>query len=269
MDPILLSFLVLQRLLVAVFVSLLIAFRAHKRKSLSTYGVVAGFFVMALHIFVGFRFGAMLLTFFLTSSMLTKLREDKKQNINTEFKHGGQRNWLQVLANSAIASVLVVTIWVLTKGHDSCLNSKESALITVLIGGVIGHSLIQQNSLEYTHEVFGPDSMLSPVRKRTNGGVTKAGFLAAAAAGSLVGFSFVILELLTTTCGFDIALKQLLFIPIATLAGLCGSVIDSLLGATLQFTGFCSIRQKIVGKPGAQDQRLKRFQVSTFLTTMQ
>lgn len=46
---------------------------------------------------------------------------------------------LQVLANSAIASVLVVAIWVLTEGEDKCLNSKDSPLITSLIGGIIGH----------------------------------------------------------------------------------------------------------------------------------
>lgn len=46
---------------------------------------------------------------------------------------------LQVLANSGIASVLVVTIWVFAEGQDKCLNSKDSALITSLIGGVIGH----------------------------------------------------------------------------------------------------------------------------------
>ena len=84
-----------------------------------------------------------------------------------------------------------------------------------------------------------------PVKRGTNGGVTIAGLLAAAAAGSVIGLSFVLLGLLTTRCESDIALKQLLVIPIATLAGLLGSIIDSLLGATLQFTGFCSVRNKV------------------------
>ncbi|CAL5201522.1 unnamed protein product [Lathyrus oleraceus] len=88
------------------------------------------------------------------------------------------------------------------------------------------------------------------VRKGTNGGVTKAGLLAAAAGGSVIGLSYVLLEFSTIKCGSDRVLKQLLVIPIATTAGLGGSIIDSLLGATLQFSEFCSIRQKVVGKPG-------------------
>ncbi|CAI8606500.1 unnamed protein product [Vicia faba] len=71
--------------LVSVSVGSFIAFRAHRKNSLSTSGAFAGFFVMSLHIFIGFR-------------------RDKIRN-----------------------------------GKDYCLNSKDSPLITAIIGGVIGH----------------------------------------------------------------------------------------------------------------------------------
>jgi uncharacterized protein (TIGR00297 family) len=242
--------------LLAVTIGFLISFRAHRKKSLSTSGALAGFFVMSLHIFVGFRFAAMILAFFFTSSSLTKKGQDMKKKIDPEYKQGGQRNWIQVLSNSAIASVLVVALWVLTEGKDRCLNSKDSALITSLIGGIIGHySCSNGDTWSSEIGVLSDDrprliTTFKPVRKGTNGGVTKTGLLAAAAGGSVIGLSYVLLELLTIRCGSDKIAKQLLVIPVATVAGLGGSIIDSLLGATVQFSGFCSIRQKVVGKPG-------------------
>ncbi|XP_028801211.1 protein PGR [Neltuma alba] len=241
---------------IALFLSLLIAIRAYRRKSLSLSGAISGFVIMAIHISVGYRFGAMLLVFFFTSSKLTKIGEDKKRKVDPEFKEGGQRNWIQVLSNSGVATVLVIIVWKLTEGQDKCLNSKDSALITSLIGGIIGHySCCNGDTWSSELGILSEDqprliTTFKPVRRGTNGGVTKAGLLAAAAAGSVIGLSFVLLGLLTTRCDSDVALKQLLVIPISTLAGLGGSVIDSLLGATLQFSGFCTVRNKIVGKPG-------------------
>ncbi|KAF8407005.1 hypothetical protein HHK36_006127 [Tetracentron sinense] len=244
------------RPLVALVVSSAIALRSFKRKSLDLSGAVLGFIVMSVHIAVGYRFGALLLVFFFTSSKLTKVGEEKKRKIDADFKEGGQRNWIQVLSNSGIAMVLVVIVWKLTGGQDKCLDSKESTLITCLIGGIIGQYSCC-NGDTWSSEI----GMLSdaqprlittfkPVRKGTNGGVTTTGLLAAAAAGSVIGLTFVLFGLFTTKCTSNVALKQLLVIPLAAMAGLCGSVIDSLLGATMQFSGFCTVRNKVVGKPG-------------------
>ncbi|KAK2631324.1 hypothetical protein EUGRSUZ_L03082 [Eucalyptus grandis] len=113
---------------VAALVAAFVAARAYRRKSLDLSGALAGFLVMAVHIAAGY-----------SSSKLTKVGEEKKREVDADFKEGGQRNWIQVLSNSAVATVLVVVICTLTGWKDECLDSGKSALITSLIGGVIGH----------------------------------------------------------------------------------------------------------------------------------
>ncbi|CAK7334860.1 unnamed protein product [Dovyalis caffra] len=296
-----------------------------------------------------YRFGAILLVFFFTSSKLTKVGEDKKRRIEAEFKEGGQRNWIQVVSNSGIATVLALAIWRLAGWEDKCLDGKESALITSLIGGIIGHysccngdtwsselgvlsdaqprlittfkkissekfnkwnkeksnkqesedgdyraleklwwsvgfrrgeehrEVNMEEDINGGHREGEESGQGAPVRRGTNGGVTLAGLLAAAAAGSVIGLAFVLLGLFTTKCVFDVALKQLLVIPVAALAGLCGSLIDSLLGATLQFSGFCTVRNKVVGKSGPTVKKISGLSildnnavnlVSVLLTTL-
>lgn len=242
--------------LIAVLISSFIAIRAYRRKSLDLSGALAGFLVMTIHFAINCRFGAILLAFFLSSSKLTKVGEEKKRRFDADFKEGGQRNWIQVLFNSGISAVLAVLIWKLSGWEDKCLDTKESTVITSLIGGIIGHYSCCNGDTWSSELGVLSDAQprlittFKPVRKGTNGGVTMLGLVAAAAAGSVIGLTFVLFGFFTTKCEYDVALKQLLVVPLAAMAGLCGSLIDSLLGATLQFSGFCTVRKKVVGKPG-------------------
>ncbi|XP_047961050.1 protein PGR-like [Salvia hispanica] len=252
----------LVQLLVAAVLSAAISIRSYRKKSLDLSGALSGFAVMTIHFAINYRFGALLLAFFVSSSLLTKVGEDKKKKVDADFKEGGQRNWIQVFSNSGIATILVLIAWTQVGMQDFCLNSEESRVMTYLAGGILGHYCCS-NGDTWSSElgVLSDDqprliTNFKPVQKGTNGGVTKAGFLAAAAAGSVLGLTFVILGFLTTNCTFNVAMKQLLLIPVSALSGLCGSVIDSLLGATLQYSGFCSVRKKVVSKAGPTVKRI-------------
>lgn len=84
------------------------------------------------------------------------------------------------------------------------------------------------------------------VKKGTNGGVTISGLAAAAAAGCAIGLAFVGVGFVTTNCEACVARRQMLMIPLATFSGLLGSLIDSFLGATLQYSGYCSMHKKVL-----------------------
>ncbi|KAJ9168411.1 hypothetical protein P3X46_019938 [Hevea brasiliensis] len=242
--------------LIAVLISSLIAIGAYRRKSLDLSGAVTGFLVMTIHFAINYSFGAILLAFSFSSSEITKVGEEKKRRIDADFKEGGQRNWIQVLFNSGMSTVLAVVFWKLSGLQDKCLDTKESTVITSLIGGIIGHYSCSNGDTWSSELGVLSDAQprlittFKPVRKGTNGGVTMVGLVAAAAAGSVIGLTFVLFGFFTRSCEYDVALKQILVIPLAAMAGLCGSLIDSLLGATLQFSGFCTVRNKVVGKPG-------------------
>ncbi|KAK9697755.1 hypothetical protein RND81_08G059300 [Saponaria officinalis] len=249
--------------ILAILISSIIAIRAYYKKSLNFSGAISGFFVMFIHLAANLRFGALLLVFFFSSSKLTKVGAEKKRKSEDDYKDGGQRNWVQVLCNSSIAAILIATIWNLVGWEEKCLDSRESSLITALSGGIIGHYCCSNGDTWSSEIGVLSESQprlittFKPVRKGTNGGVTRTGLLAAAAAGTVVGLTFVVLGFFTAKCSTtNVALKQLLVIPLSAVAGVVGSLVDSLLGATLQFSGFCSVRNKVVGKPGPTVKRI-------------
>ncbi|KAH0458172.1 hypothetical protein IEQ34_013487 [Dendrobium chrysotoxum] len=314
------------RFYLAVLISSVIAARAFRRKSVDLSGVAAGIPVMVIHTVAGYRFAVLLLVFFFSSSKLTRVGEEKKRAVDAEFKEGGQRNWKQVLANSGIASILLIILATLANGQDRCLDTNESKIITSLMGGIIGHyaccngdtwsselgilSITQPRLIttfkvvrkscnledcwertmaetewkeagaellllrrkvgrqelavtlkEADKQLWANTSVLEAnsqlrqfsgvtVPKGTNGGITLDGLLAATVAGIVIGVPFILVGLITAECSANVAWRQLLVVPVAAFAGLFGSLLDSFIGATLQFSGYCSVRKKVVAKPG-------------------
>ena len=95
----------------------------------------------------------------------------------------------------------------------------------------------------------------------TNGGVTALGWVASASGGAVVGAAFHLgqsaLRAVATDGGALVAPSNAAsVIAFGAVAGVFGSLVDSVLGATIQYSGFCEERQKVVSKPGPTVTRI-------------
>ena len=94
------------QLLIGFLCAALIAFLAYRTRSLSKSGALGalleGTIIFGLG---GWQWAVLLLTFFISSSVLTRLFGKKKTSLNEKFDKGGVRDIGQVLANGGIASL--------------------------------------------------------------------------------------------------------------------------------------------------------------------
>jgi len=210
--------MLLQLLLGFLFAGL-IAFAAYRAHSLSKSGawgaLLEGTIIFGLG---GWKWAVILLAFFISSSALTRLFGKKKASLNEKFDKGGTRDIGQVLANGAIASIFaglhfffpaLSWTWVVFAASLAAVNADTWA--TEL--GVLSPSLPRLIS------------SWKPVERGTSGGISLFGTLVAASGAAFIA----ILGALLGPVGHGFANFEIILI-----AGLLGSLFDSLLGATVQ-----------------------------------
>jgi len=230
------------RIVVSIVFSFILAFRGYKKKSLDLSGAISGFLVGLLTTLAGYRYCLVLATFFLSSSALTKYQHNKKSKIEEDFKEGGQRNWVQVFANGATGTVCCV-LQLLYFGMDDTYLSKDNYWATFLkLCFLVHYAVCNGDTWASELGVLSQGkpilvTTLQTVPTGTNGGISLLGTGASIAGGLLIGFTFWI-------CGIIFAIPnhvpQYSLIFVGLLSGLLGSLVDSLMGATLQVFYFHS-----------------------------
>lgn len=250
------SFHITSQAIGGLFLALVVAAWGYRRSSLSASGAVAATLVGWATLAPSFRAGLVLLSFFFVSSKLTKFGDEEKA-VDEAHKAGGQRNWVQVVCNAAVPALLTLMAGSITGGMDAPLRSVAAPGLAALYGGFLGYyacccgdtwaSELGQLSPEEPRLI----TTLRPVRKGTNGGVTLAGLGASVAGGLFIGVVYYLAGVISPSGNFALGVQQWKVVPLAVVAGLVGSLIDSLLGATVQFTGYNRTTGKITGRVGA------------------
>lgn len=210
--------------LIGFISAVIIAGLAWKAGSLSRSGalaaVVTGGLIFGLG---GMPWAILLLTFFISSSVLSRAFSKRKAGLAEKFSKGNQRDWGQVLANGGLGALLAVGyaiqpqygwLWMAYAGAMAAVNADTWS--TEL--GVLSPK--------------SPRIITSgrPVERGTSGGITLMGTLAALGGAALIGVAAVI---------FSPALDWFPLLVIIILAGLMGSLFDSVLGATIQAIYWC------------------------------
>ncbi|KAJ7329828.1 hypothetical protein JRQ81_016002 [Phrynocephalus forsythii] len=239
------------RWLFSILVPLIIASRGFKKKSLDHGGAIGGLIVGFILTVANYSFFAALLMFFVTSSKLTKWRGEVKKQIDAEYKEGGQRNWMQVFCNGGVPAELAL-LYMIENGPgeipvDFSKQYTASWMCLSLLGALaccagdtwaseIGTAINKEPRLITTWK---------KVPIGTNGGVTLIGLIASLLGGTLVGLAYFISQMIFVN-DLDISAPQWPIIVFGGLAGLLGSIIDSYLGATMQYSGFDTRTGKVV-----------------------
>ena len=104
----------LMQLLLGFLLAVLVSYAAYRTHSLNPSGAIAATIVGTVVFGLGgWSWAVLLLTFFITSSGLSRLFKKRKQEVNEKFSKGSERDAGQVFGNGglAMAFVFIVTAW--------------------------------------------------------------------------------------------------------------------------------------------------------------
>src|SRR5215207_2160891 len=215
------------QILYGFVLAILIAYLAYRAHSLDKSGAVAATVVGTIIFGIGgLEWSILLLTFFITSSGLSRAFKRRKVGLNEKFSKGNERDAGQVFGNSGLATFF------------AALHAFYPESILPWVGFAASLAAVNADTWATELGVLNPTPprMITDLRKRvekgTSGGISLFGTLA-----SLLGASVIALPAAWLTNNW------MLFLVI-TLAGLAGSLFDSLLGATVQAMYFCPTDQK-------------------------
>ncbi|KAH7101982.1 integral membrane protein DUF92-domain-containing protein [Auriculariales sp. MPI-PUGE-AT-0066] len=254
---------------IAALVAITVARRAYKRQSLSTSGAIAAVVVGYITLHMPTKaFGIAMLVFFFAASKATKTGKELKARLEDGHAEAGNRTAWQVFCNSfpaAIAALLWEFLAPKYMPSRRCpTNSPYGqygrefvfaalAQFACCLGDTLASELgILSSSWPILITTF------RRVPPGTNGGLSAMGTAASCMGGLLIGASFaLVFSIESSACRDQLATVWLECCGWGAASGLIGSVIDSLLGATLQRTRYDD-KKKLILQDDAPEHRASK-----------
>jgi uncharacterized protein (TIGR00297 family) len=217
------------QLVIGFLLAILISVLSYRVGALSKSGALAAILTGGLIFGLGgIPWAALLLTFFISSSLLSRLFKRKKASLGDKFAKGSQRDYGQVFANGGLGALFVMAFYFLPSGswfwiaYIGCMAAVNADTWATELGVLSSK----------------PPRLITngkSVDRGTSGGVTLVGYFAIFGGAFLVGLIAAI---------FTQGIAAYLIFLFAICAGLVGSSFDSLLGAKWQAIYYCPQCQK-------------------------
>ena len=241
-----------------------LALVGYAKRSLDASGAIAAVGVGFGSIYADARFGAALAAFFFTSSAATRIGSEVKMRVDEHFRVGGGRNWVQVIANGGVPTLVALAYAMGT--FDAATSGALASAYLGYYACCAGDTWASELGVLSTAKPRLITDWSREVDAGTNGGVTLVGWLASAGGGAAVGVAFHVAQVLLRAIAPNGAARfaqsdAAVLIAFGAFAGVFGSLIDSVLGATIQYSGWCSERQKVVSKPGPTVTRISGLEI--------
>lgn len=199
----------------------LLAWRAH---ALSISGAWAAALTGGLIFGLGgWPWAILLMTFFISSSLLSRLFRKRKISLDEKFSKGSRRDWGQVLANGGLGALLALLLafvpqppwlWASFAGAMAAVNADTWATELGVLSSIPPRLITSGKFVE----------------RGTSGGVTPLGYASVLSAAGLIGAAAMVFTPTSQRLGLFLVLLA---------SGLAGSTVDSLLGATVQAMYYC------------------------------
>ena len=218
------NLVLLEQFSVAILLAISIATVAKFFKLLTGSGSAA-IFLLATIIF-GFgqwKWTVPIFAFFLLSSILSKIRKSKNIEVEKYFDKSSVRDYYQVFANGGLAGVLVIV--------NQFLKSELIYIVYVSsIAAVCADTWATEIGTFFSKRTYNILNF-NPIEPGISGGVSFPGFIGAFLGAFMIGVSSI----------NWVQFNFVYFVMVIVTSGIFGSLIDSILGASVQVRYLCPV----------------------------
>ncbi|MCK4847433.1 MAG: DUF92 domain-containing protein [Candidatus Heimdallarchaeota archaeon] len=233
--------------------------------------IVGGIVTLTIYLISPFLWSA-LLTFFLSSSLVSKWKKNQKHSVSLEFSKDSKRDSLQVISNS-FPAILFGTIFLIVDFFPIITTINDMSLIISSPWLFAAFASFATHNADTWMTEIGIITNTTPrlitnLRKRvprgTSGGVTIIGSIAGMIGSMIISTMYILSSIIVSEISW---LTIVILFILLTIAGIIGGFIDSFEGATVQGIFYCKYclkeTEREIHKCGNETEFLRGYRVIT------